>query len=65
MKPFIIKLNLAGTIVHVNANQIMYYYPKKEKDGTIATVVYLAKDWGIEVMETPDQIDSLLKSFVS
>ena len=61
MKPLIIKLNLAGTIVHVNATQIMYYYAKKQKNGQIATVVYLAKDWGIEVSETPDEIDDLLK----
>jgi hypothetical protein len=61
MKPLIIKLNLAGTIVHVNAKQIMYYYAKREKNGQILTVVYLAKDWGIEVAETPDEIDALIR----
>jgi hypothetical protein len=62
MKPLIIKLNLAGTIVHVNAKQIMYYYPKREKNGQILTVVYLAKDWGIEVAETPEEIDVLIQA---
>jgi hypothetical protein len=38
----------------------MYYYAKKEQTGQIATVVYLAKGWGIEVAETPDEIDALL-----
>jgi hypothetical protein len=62
MKPIIIKLNLAGTIVHVNANQIMYYYPKREQNGQVATVLYLARDWGIEVSETPEEIDTILKA---
>lgn len=60
MKPTIIKLNLAGTIVHVNANKIMYYYPKQTESGQIVTVMYLSKDWGIEVIETPAEIDALL-----
>jgi hypothetical protein len=62
MKPTIIKLNLAGTIVHVNANKIMYYYPKQTESGQIVTVMYLSKDWGIEVIETPAEIDALLNS---
>lgn len=60
MKPTIIKLNLAGTVVHVNANQIMYYYPKQSENGQIVTVMYLSKDWGIEITETPAEIDALL-----
>lgn len=60
MKPVIIKLNLAGTIVHVNANQIMYYYPKQLESGLVVTVMYLSKDWGIEIAETPAEIDALL-----
>lgn len=60
MKPIIIKLNLAGTIVHVNANQILYYYPKQLESGKVVTVMYLSKDWGIEVLETPAEIDALL-----
>ncbi|MEJ7766446.1 MAG: hypothetical protein WKF89_01455 [Chitinophagaceae bacterium] len=60
MKPTIIKLNLAGTIVHVNADNIMYYYPKQTESGQIVTVMYLSKDWGIEIIETPEEIDALL-----
>ena len=60
MKPVIIKLNLGGTIVHVNANNIVYYYPKQLDNGKIITVMLLAKGWGIEVAETPAQIDELL-----
>ncbi len=64
MKPIIIKLNLAGTVVHVNANQIMYYYPKQLDNGNIVTVMYLAKDWGIEIAETPADIDILISGNV-
>ena len=60
MKPVIIKLNLAGTVVHVNANQIVYYYPKMLDNGRIITVMYLSKNWGIEVAETPAEIDAML-----
>ena len=60
MKPHIIKLNLAGTVVHVNANQIIYYYPKQLENGHIVTVMFLAKNWGIEVAETPAEIDAML-----
>ncbi|MEJ7738816.1 MAG: hypothetical protein WKF97_15430 [Chitinophagaceae bacterium] len=61
MKPVIIKLNLAGTIVHVNANQIIYYYPKQTDNGKVVTVLYFAKNWGIEILETPAEIDALLQ----
>ena len=60
MNPKIIKLNLAGTIVHVNANQIMYYYPKQSESGDIVTVMFLARDWGIEIAESPAEIDAML-----
>ena len=60
MKPKIIKLNLNGTIVHVNTDHIIYYYAKKEQSGQITTVVYLEKNWGIEVLETPDEIDAMV-----
>lgn len=60
MNPTIIKLNLAGTIVHVNASKIMYYYPKQTETGQVVTVMYLSKDWGIEISETPAEIDALL-----
>ncbi len=60
MKPIIIKLNLAGTVVHVNAHHILYYYPKQLESGRVVTVMYLSKDWGIEVAETPAEIDALL-----
>ena len=62
MKPSIIKLNLAGTIVHVNIDHIIYYYAKKEQNGQIATVIYLEKNWGIEVSETPEQIDAIISA---
>ncbi len=62
MKPTIIKLHLAGTVVHINANNIMYYYPKKSDNGQVVTVMYLAKGWGIEISETPDEIDALLNA---
>lgn len=62
MKPIIIKLNLAGTVVHVNATNILYYYPKQLDNGRIVTVMYLAKDWGIEVAESPAEIDAMLVS---
>lgn len=60
MKPHIIKLNLAGTTVHINVNQIAYYYPKQLENGTVVTVMFLAKNWGIEVAETPAEIDAML-----
>lgn len=60
MKPLIIKLNLAGTIVHVNANQILYYYPKQLDNGQVVTVMYLTREKGIEIAETPAQIDAML-----
>ena len=60
MKPHIIKLNLAGTVVHLNANQIQYYFPKQLANGQVVTILYLAKGWGIEVAETPAQIDAML-----
>ena len=60
MKPAIIKLNLAGTTVHVNTNNIIYYYAKKSDNGQVVTVMYLSKGWGIEISETPAEIDALL-----
>ena len=60
MKPAIIKLNLAGTTVHVNTNNIIYYYGKKTDNGQVVTVMFLAKGWGIEISETPAEIDTLL-----
>ena len=62
MKPHIIKLNLAGTVVHVNVNRIVYYYPKQLDNGHIVTVLYLEKGWGIEVAETPAEIDAMLSA---
>ena len=60
MKPLIIRLNLAGTVVHVNAHHILYYYPKQLENGQIVTIMFLAKDKGIEVAETPAEIDMML-----
>jgi hypothetical protein len=65
MKPVIIKLNLAGTVVHVNANQILYYYAKQLESGQIVTVMYLSRDWGIEVSETPAEVDAMLTTAIS
>ena len=65
MKPVIIKLNLAGTVVHVNANQILYYYAKQLESGQIVTVMYLSRDWGIEISETPAEVDAMLTTALS
>ncbi|MEO6288277.1 MAG: hypothetical protein ABIO76_00060 [Ginsengibacter sp.] len=64
MKPSIIKLNLAGTTVHVNTNNIVYYYAKKSENGQVVTVLFLSKGWGIEISETPAEIDALLGSIL-
>ena len=60
MAAAIIKLNLSGTTVHVNSNQILYYYAKKIDDGTIVTEVFFTEKFGLEVTETPAQIDTLI-----
>ena len=60
MKPTVIKLNLAGTTVHVNTNSIVYYYAKQSDNGHVVTVMFLSKGWGIEISETPAEIDALL-----
>ena len=61
MKTSIIKLNLAGTTVHVNTNSIVYYYAKQSEDGQVVTVMFLSKGWGIEISETPAEIDAMLQ----
>ena len=65
MKTQIINLTLSGVVVHVNTSRIVYYYAKKEENGQIATVIYLDKGWGIEVEETPDEIDTLINRAAS
>lgn len=60
MEPLIIKLNLAGTTVHVNANQVLYYYAKQNKDGEIVTQLFFTEKFGLEVSETPAEIDALI-----
>lgn len=65
MKPLIIKLNLAGTVVHVNANQIGYYYAKQLESGQIVTVMHLSEKWGIEISETPAEVDALISTVLS
>jgi hypothetical protein len=62
MKPVIIKLNLAGTTVHVNANQILYYYAKHSEKGLVVTELFFTEKFGLEVSETPAQIDELITS---
>lgn len=61
MKPVIIKLNLAGTTVHVNTNNILYYYAKHTNDDKIVTELFFTEKFGIEVTETPAEIDALIK----
>ena len=60
MKPTIIKLNLAGTTVHVNANNLLYYYAKQTEDGKIVTELFFTEKFGLEVSETPAEIDVLI-----
>ena len=62
MKPVIIKLNLAGTTVHVNAHQILYYYAKHNEKGLVVTELFFTEKFGLEVSETPAEIDELLKA---
>ncbi len=62
MEPVIIKLDLAGTTVHVNANQILYYYAKQNKDGEVVTQLFFTEKFGMEVSETPAEIDALIKN---
>lgn len=60
MKPIIIKLNLAGTTVHINTNNILYYYAKHTDDGRIVTELFFTEKFGLEVAETPAEIDALI-----
>lgn len=60
MKPVIIKLNLAGTTVHVNANLILYYYAKHSEKGDVVTELFFTDKFGLEVTETPSEIDNLI-----
>ena len=60
MKPVIIRLNLAGTTVHVNANHILYYYAKQDKEGKVVTELFFTEKFGLEVSETPAEIDTLV-----
>lgn len=62
MKPIIIKLNLAGTTVHINTNNILYYYAKHTDDGRIVTELFFTEKFGLEVSETPAEIDALINS---
>ena len=62
MKPTIIKLNLSGTTVHVNSAQILYYYAKQNKDGQVVTELFFTEKFGLEVSETPAEIDALIQS---
>ena len=60
MKPIIIKLTLSGTTVHINANLILYYYAKNSKENGIVTELFFTEKFGLEVAETPAEIDSLI-----
>ena len=62
MKPVIIKLNLSGTTVHVNSNQILYYYAKHSEEGKVVTELFFTEKFGLEVTETPAEIDELIKN---
>jgi len=61
MEPVIIKLNLSGTTVHVNANQILYYYAKQNDKGAVVTELFFTEKFGLEVLETPAEIDALIR----
>lgn len=62
MKPVIIKLNLVGTTVHINTNNILYYYAKQKDDGHIVTELFFTEKFGLEVLETPAEIDGLINA---
>jgi hypothetical protein len=62
MKPTIIRLNLSGTTVHVNSAQILYYYAKQNKEGQVVTELFFTEKFGLEVAETPAEIDALIQS---
>lgn len=62
MAPVIIRLDLAGTTVHVNANQIMYYYAKQNKEAVVVTQLFFTEKFGLEVSETPAEIDAMIKA---
>ncbi|MBC8034607.1 MAG: hypothetical protein H7Y03_10705 [Chitinophagaceae bacterium] len=62
MKPVIIKLSIADTVVHVNANHIVYFYPKKTDDGKLVTVLHLEKNIVVEVLESMSEIDVLIEA---
>jgi hypothetical protein len=61
MEPVIIRLDLAGTTVHINANQILYYYAKQNKEGLVVTQLFFTEKFGLEVSETPAEIDAMIK----
>jgi hypothetical protein len=61
MEPVIIRLDLAGTTVHVNANQVLYYYAKQNKEGVVVTQLFFTEKFGLEVSETPAEIDAMIK----
>jgi len=62
MRPIIIRLDLAGTTVHVNTNNILYYYAKHTEDGRIVTELFFTEKFGLEVSETPAEIDALINN---
>ena len=62
MKPIIVKLNLAGTTVHVNTANILYYYAKHSNDGRVVTELFFTEKFGLEVSETPAEIDALINN---
>ncbi len=61
MEPVIIRLDLAGTTVHVNANEVLYYYAKQNKEGVVVTQLFFTEKFGMEVSETPAEIDAMIK----
>lgn len=62
MKTKIIRLTLSGTTVHINASQILYYYAKHNQDGQVVTELFFTEKFGLEVSETPAEIDALIES---
>lgn len=62
MKTKIIRLNLSGTTVHINTSQILYYYAKHNQEGQVVTELFFTEKFGLEVSETPAEIDALIES---
>ena len=59
--PLINKIITTGDTDHINANQILYYYAKQNKEGAVVTQVFFTEKFGLEVSDTPAEIDAMIK----